>query len=330
MKVLVQKVEKMQSPLTVAQPPGRAAMARAAAWARCSLLWPLALLLGGAHANPATPAVTAKPALPGVVAPSAAPRSLDGKTMRLASGVLVAADIGQIIQSGELVVAMSASDTPPFFYMDGDKLTGTDVVLAEQIAAELKVSLRVDRTAKSFNEVVETVARGNADLGVSKLSRTLTRAQSVLFSEPYLSLNHALILNRLEFAKLAKDRPLPTVLRHFTGSLGVIAQSSFADFAVRHFPHAKIVAFSNWDQVIAAVRKGEVVAAYRDEFEIRRILKADPRLALTLRTVTLKDLHDHLGIAVSVRTPTLHAFVNQFLSQRTQKLTVDSVLAELK
>jgi hypothetical protein len=75
---------------------------------------------------------------------------------------------------------------------------------------------------------------------------------------------------------------------------------------------------------------GKVVGAYRDEFEIRRILKQDPSLALTLRTVTLKDLNDTLGIAVSASSPTLLAFVNQYLAQRTEKLTVDSVLAELK
>lgn len=251
-------------------------------------------------------------------------------TVRLASGVLVASDIAQVIQRGELVVAVSSVDSPPFFYMSGDKLVGIDITLAEQIAAALKVKLRVDRSAKSFNEVVEIVARGDADLGISKLSRTLARAQTVLFSDPYLSLNHALILNRLEFAKLARKRPLPTVLRNFTGTLGVIADSSFVDFAKQNFPKAKIVTYPNWDQVIEAVKKGDVVGAYRDEFEIRRILKSDPKLALTMRTVTIKDMQDQLCIAVGVGSPTLHAFVNQFLSQRTEKLTVDSVLSLLK
>lgn len=257
-------------------------------------------------------------------------RPADMTMMRLASGAMVAADIGQILQRGELVVAMLATDTPPFFYAEGEKLFGTDVRMAEQIAAELKVTLRIDRSAKSFNEVVEIVARGDADLGASKLSRTLARAQSVRFSDPYLSLNHALIINRLEFAKISRDMPLPTVIRNLTGSIGVIAKSSFADFAVRNFPNAKVVQYPSWNEVLEAVKKGEIVCAYRDEFEIRRILKADPSLALTLRTITLKDLNDTLGIAVGTRSPTLLAFVNQFLAQRREKLTIDSVLAELK
>jgi hypothetical protein len=78
------------------------------------------------------------------------------------------------------------------------------------------------------------------------------------------------------------------------------------------------------------VRRGQVTGAYRDEFEVRRLLKADPSLALTLRAVTLKDLTDHLAIAVGVRNPTLLAFVNKFVDQRVEKLTVDTLLNELR
>ncbi len=291
----------------------------------------LPLLLAGAGAQASTPAAAAAAAASAPAKAAApAPRAADPTMVRLPSGAVVAADIGQILQRGELVVAMLGTDSPPFFYMEGDKLVGTDVRMAEQIAGELKVPVRFDRSAKSFNEVVEIVARGDADLGISKLSRTLARAQSVRFTDPYLSLNHALILNRLEFAKLSRDKPLPWVVRNLTGSVGVIAKSSFADFAVRNFPKAKITPYPGWGDVLAAVKKGEVVGAYRDEFEIRRILRADPSLALTLRTVTLKDLDDTLGIAVGVRSPTLLAFLNQFLAQRAEKLTVESVLAELK
>jgi polar amino acid transport system substrate-binding protein len=292
-----------------------------------SLLLLLPVAWQGAAAHVLPPAPPAVVPVPGLVS---AQLLGEARTVRLASGAIVAIDIAQILQRGELVVAMLGVDTPPFFQMKGEQLSGIDVTLAEQMAAELKVPLRVNRSGRSFNEVVEIVARGDADLAISKLSRTLTRAQSVLFSDPYLSLNHALILNRLAFARISRDKPLPWVLRNFTGTLGVIDQSSFADFAVRNFPNAKIIAYPSWDAVIAAVKSGEVVGAYRDEFEVRRILKADPSLALTLRTVTLKDLNDTLGIAVGVRSPTLLAFVNQFLAQRNEKLTVEKVLAELK
>ncbi len=253
-----------------------------------------------------------------------------GPMVRLPRGDLVAADVGAILQRGELVVAMAGIDSPPFFHREQGRLVGTDVRMAEQLAGELKVPLRIDRSAASFNQVVEAVARAEADLGISKLSHTLPRALSVHFSTPYLSLSHALLLNRVEFAKLLRDRPVTRAIRSFTGSLAVIANSSFSDFAPRHFPQARIVAYPTWEEAIAAVRRGQVTGAYRDEFEVRRILQADPGLALTLRAVTIRDLTDHLAIAVGVRHPTLLAFVNKFIEQHIEKLTVDTLLNALR
>jgi ABC-type amino acid transport substrate-binding protein len=265
--------------------------------------------------------------LGGLTAPGAA--RAQASMVRLARGDLVAADVGAILARGHLVVAMAATDSPPFFYTQGGQLKGTDVRMAEQLADELKVTLRIDRSPASFNQVVDSVARGDADLGISKLSHTLPRALSVHFSSPYLVLSHALILNRAEFAKLLRDRPLSWAIRNFTGALAVIANSAFSDFAPRYFPLARIVPYPSWEAAVEAVRRGQVTGAYRDEFEVRRLIKADPGLALTLRAVTLKDLSDHLAIAVGVRNPTLLAFVNKFVDQRVEKVTVDTLLDEL-
>ncbi|MFI5447669.1 ABC transporter substrate-binding protein [Polaromonas sp. UC242_47] len=249
--------------------------------------------------------------------------------IKVADGRQLAPGIARIVNRGELVVAMLGVDTPPFFYMRKGELVGLEVDLAKAIAKELKVNVRFDRSARTFNEVVDVVARQEADLGISKLSRTLARAQMISFTDPYLRLNHAFILNRVKFAELARDRPLPVVIRDFKGSIGVIAKSSFSDYASKNFPLSELREFPSWGDVLKALEKGQVMAAYRDEFEIKRILKSDPTASLTLRTVTFKDLEDTLGIAVGIQDPTLLAYVNQFLSEGTEKMTIDKVLKAL-
>jgi ABC-type amino acid transport substrate-binding protein len=229
-----------------------------------------------------------------------------------------------------LVIAMLATDTPPFFYEKNGELVGLEVDLAKSIAQALNVEVRFNREAKSFNEVVDLVAQRRADLGISKLSRTLTRAQMVHFSQPYLSLNHSLLINRVAFARLASNMRIEDAIRQYSGSLGVISRSSFADFAKSNFSKAKVTEYPNWKEVLKAVNTGEVMAAYRDEFEIKRLLKETPSAALTLRTVTLKDLEDTLGIAVGVNDPTLLAFVNQVLAQKRDKLDIQKVLNALE
>lgn len=250
--------------------------------------------------------------------------------VKVADGRLLAPDIARIVNRGELVVAMLGVDTPPFFYERNGELVGLEVDLARAIAKELGVSVRFNRSAKSFNGVVDVVARGEADMAISKLSRTLARTQVIAFTQPYLTLNHALILNRVAFARHARDRPVTEVIRRFTGTIGVISRSSFEDYASRYFPKATIKTYPSWPDVLKALEKGEVMAAYRDEFEVKRILKADPTASLTLRTVTLKDLEDTLGIAVGINDRTLLAFANEFLAQRGEKLNINKVLAALE
>jgi ABC-type amino acid transport substrate-binding protein len=209
-------------------------------------------------------------------------------------------------------------------------MVGIDIDLVNEIAAELKVPVRYERSAKTFNQVVEVVADGKADFGISKLARTLARAKMVNYTMPYMGIKHALLVNRLAFAKIAKDRPAPQVIREFNGTLGVLAGASWEEFARKNFPKAEMVRFKTWELAVEAVKQGKIVAAYRDEFEIKRLLKEAPSAALTLRTVTLKDLEDTLGIAVSVNDLTLLAFVNQMLSQQRDKLDIQKVLNALE
>ncbi|WP_242471070.1 ABC transporter substrate-binding protein [Thiocystis violacea] len=244
----------------------------------------------------------------------------------VADGRQLAPDMARIVARGELVVAMAGMDNPPFFYLRDGRLVGLEVEMARDLARELQVAVRFNRQAQSFNEVIDLVARQEADVGISKLSRTLARAQRVRFSEPYLRLNHALAFNRLALARLAMDKPVQSVVRDFDGTLGVIANSSFADFAAHHFPQADIRTYPDWREAVQAVRTGDVVGVYRDEFEIKRLLKSDPTASLTLRTVTLTDLEDTLSIAVGVDDPVLLDVVNLFLAQRVNKLDIDKVL----
>ena len=245
-------------------------------------------------------------------------------------GRFLAPDIARIVNRGELVVAMLNVDNPPFFYTDKKgQWIGLDVSLAADLAKAMGVKLRINREANTFNAVVDLLAAGKADLAISKLSRTLARSQTIAFSNPYLTLNHALVLNRVKFAQLAQGRSLPKVIRSFDGSMGVIAKSSFANYAHISFPKAKVYEYASWADVQLAVSKGEVVSAYRDEFEVKRLLKANPSLSLVLRTVTLKDLEDTLGIGMTISHTTLLAYVNLFLAQRSDKLDIDKVLQAL-
>jgi len=261
---------------------------------------------------------------------SSAVAAADSPLVRVPDGRMLAPDIARIINRGELVVALHKNNTPPFVDEKDGKLVGVDIDLVQRVGRELKVPVRFDRSSNTYDEVTELVAAGKADLGVSKLARTLKRAQSVLFSTPYMNLEHALLMNRLGFAEMAEQKNVAAAVKTFDGKIGVLAGSAWVEFAKRNFPKATVVAYPTWPEVINAAKTGQVVAAYRDAVEVRQVMLTDPTLAITLRTVTFNDLHSLLCVMVGSRDTVLLSFVNDIVAGQTVKLTSTGLINKMK
>lgn len=256
-----------------------------------------------------------------------APAALAQPSAPAAKPPVMAPDIKRILDRGKLVVAMTSFDVPPFFMTDANgRFYGLDVSLAEGIAKSLGVPVEYNRQGKTFNEVVDIVIRGDADVAISKLSVTMSRAMKVRFSTPYLVLRHGLLVNRLDLAKMAKGKETVDVIKDYNGSIGVLAKSSFIDYAAEFFPKAKVVEFPNWDPaLVSAVSRGEVPLAYRDELEVKKVIRGNPTAALNLRTILIDGTRDDIAIAVPWDSKQLLSVVNLYLS-RQKRLTVNGLL----
>ena len=194
------------------------------------------------------------------------------------------------------------------------------------MADELGVKLVISRDAPAFNDLVTQVAAGKADLAVSKLSKTLTRAKTVKFSTPYMVFKQGLLFNRLQLAKVASESEVNNFVRNYKGTIGVIANSSYANYAKTNFPHATIKEFKTWDDAVQALINGEVLSVYRDELEIKKVLSSIPQSSLTLKPIYLKDLTDPIAIAVGRDNSQLLYWVNFFLENQKQ-MTADELLS---
>lgn len=242
---------------------------------------------------------------------------------------LMPPDIQRILDRGKLVVAVLAQDNPPFFLSDrAGTLLGSDVAIAQQLADQLGVGLAFNRDAQTFNEVVDEVYAHRADLAISKISRTLKRAQRVSFSAPYLSMRQGLLVNRLQFAEKAKGDNTVEMLRTLEGRIGVIEGSSYGGFAKQKFPEATVVEYPTWSDVVKAVTSGEVIAAYRDELEVKKIVFNNPDASLQFQTVAFTDTKDPLAVVLPWDSRHLNDFVNQYLEDFNQDYTVDGLLED--
>jgi ABC-type amino acid transport substrate-binding protein len=239
-------------------------------------------------------------------------------------------DIAAIKKANVLIVAMTKKDNPPFFSGDEETIHGLDVEIARRIGVLLGVPVQFRRDAESFAEVVEQVREGKADIAVSKLSVTGPRLQVVRFSDPYIKLRQSLVVNRLWLSQNSQGREVYQVIRDFNGKISFIRNSSYDTFARVNFPNAQFLPEDKWDVIIDKVVKGEIAAAYRDEFEIKKIAFEKPEAAISTKSITISDSVDNIAIAVNPKSIQLLSIVNYVIKNEYNNIDTKKLMDRYK
>jgi polar amino acid transport system substrate-binding protein len=253
--------------------------------------------------------------------------ALPSGAQEVSSQPTAAHDLQSIIDAKRLRVAVTRFDLPSFHTHRPDgTLVGAEIEIAQQIGQALGVKVEFIEDADSFDAVVDLVAAERADIGISKLSQTYRRLHRVRFSEPYVTLRHALLFNRAGIAREANGRPPAAVLQRYRGRIGVIAGSAYVDFAMTNFPEASVAKAPTWDLVVASLLAGQVDAIYRDEFEIRRIVKISPALNVQFGTAAITDQNALLSIAICDTCSKLQELINYRLGRTKNSITLKTLL----
>lgn len=238
-----------------------------------------------------------------------------------------ARDLQSIIDAKVLRVAVTRFDLPGFHAHRSDgKLVGAEIEMAQQIAQALGVGVEFIENADLFDAVADLVASGSADIGISKLSQTYARLRHVRFSKPYITLRQAMLFNRAAIAREANGKPPATVLQKFHGRIELTANSAYVEFAKANFPAATLVEARTWEDVIASLLAGKVDVIYRDEFEIRRILKNRPALNIQFGAAAIVDQYALLSIAICDTCSKLQEIINYHLQRTKNEFTLNALL----
>ncbi len=230
-------------------------------------------------------------------------------------------DLRRICASGKLVVARYEGERPPFFFRSQGEWLGFDVELAQRIAERLGVTNEL-RPAESFDAVVDLVAAGEADVGISKLSITLARSQRVRFSKPYMTVYQTLLINRLAAPK--QEDPFAALDRPAT-RIGALEGSSYMGYAAGEFPSARVLGYDEFGRMMLDVAGGFLDAAFVDSARANTWRQSNPERLIQVRAFVARDRKDLLALAVNWRDTHLLSWLDLYLDSIRQDGSADQL-----
>lgn len=96
---------------------------------------------------------------------------------------------------GEKTVKMGTNAAfPPFEYVEGTKVVGFDISMAQEIAEDYGAKLEVQDM--NFDSLIGALSSGTIDFIAAGMSVTEDRKQSVDFSDPYYSSSQVIIIKK--------------------------------------------------------------------------------------------------------------------------------------
>jgi ABC-type amino acid transport substrate-binding protein len=238
----------------------------------------------------------------------------------------------EILDRGYFKVGIPPYDTPPYYYFDNatDQMEGSDIDIVRKFANNIGVEAVFDRKSKTYNGLLKRTGSDEFDLSIGKLSTFYKRMEDAHPHE-YMQFRHAFLANRKIISKLqgqAPDNELAPLLLSSTMKIGVIDDSSYAEFASELFPNAAKVSFIDWNSCKTALLEKKVDAIYRDATEVKKIVYEEPNLSLDFVPILFDDKIDHISMYVSSKinpdiSPMLDYYISKDLGIKTDKEIMD-------
>ncbi|WP_302625161.1 transporter substrate-binding domain-containing protein [uncultured Eubacterium sp.] len=102
----------------------------------------------------------------------------------------------------KLTMATNA-EFPPYEYMEGEKVIGIDVDIAQAIADKLDMELVISNI--NFDSIIPSITAGKADIGIAGMTVTPERQESVDFTDSYATGVQVIIVKEGSDIKTADD-----------------------------------------------------------------------------------------------------------------------------
>jgi polar amino acid transport system substrate-binding protein len=175
-----------------------------------------------------------------------------------------------------------SKDYPPLNFEAGR--AGVEMEMARMLGEFLGVSVRL--TPLDVNEYIPAIERRKVDILIAGVSRTLSRARTIWFSEPYLTVTPGVLADsrsipQTRFSDEFEQQPLRTLwdLKALPGfRFAVKAGSTYEHILAAEFPAAAMVVVSSNEEALEMLRKGTVNGFVHDSLYLEYLYANSAKL----------------------------------------------------
>lgn len=229
--------------------------------------------------------------------------------------------IDQIKAKGELVVGTSA-DYPPYEFhteIDGvDTIVGFDIAIAQAIADELGVELKV--VDMSFDNLLMSLSNGEFDMVIAGLTANEERLKANDFSDTYLESKNLLLVRK-------EDENKYTDLESIKGAkAGAQTGTITYDRAVKYIGADTTTGLSKVQDLVMELQNGKVDIVLLDY--MTTLAYADANEDLVAVDAGIPDEEEGYSIAVQKGNTELVEFINGVLAKLDEEDAVEQFIVD--
>lgn len=225
---------------------------------------------------------------------------------------------GAIALADTITMGTNAEFAPFEYIGDDGEPTGFDIMIAEQIAADMGVELKIDNMY--FDGLLAALDVGTIDFVIAAMTITDERKEAAAFSDPYFNATQAVIvLDGYDGIKTVADIADKKVAVQ-DGTTGFIMATD--DLGVKP---ENLSAFKASTDTVLELTTGRVDCIIIDDAVAQNFLKLYDQLTIV---EGLEMETEEYGIAVKMGNDELLASINATLARIKEDGTYDALIAE--
>lgn len=230
-------------------------------------------------------------------------------------------DTMQLVTDGTLTIGTSA-EYEPFEYMEDGEYKGFDLELAQAIANDLGLELKIENV--DFDTIVPGVASGTKyDMGIAAITATPEREKEVGFTDSYYMDDQA-IVTMADNTEITGDN-YADALNAEGVKIAVQSGSTAEAFAKENFPNAELVPFKNATDCFAAVQSSQANALVTNRSVAAQLVATSFSNEQVIKQISTGEEY---AIAVNKDNTALLDALNDSIAKLTEDGTVDELMTK--